>query len=150
MQVYSVACGDWTTIDWQLGSKATILAICHTLLTTCTAQQRLEMPERGRAGRKLGVAHRKEGGRAGTGSPPCTRRREVPTREWKAFLKGRFPTRGLPNVMHLTSAPVHCSAAQAAPAEVAWPGQLWVTLFKSIPEPQPRFAPQMESPGKPI
>ena len=56
-----------------------------------------------------------EGGRAGTGSLPCTRRYDVPTREWKACLKGQLPTRGLPKVMHRTSAWLHCSAAQAAP-----------------------------------
>ena len=40
----------------------------------------------------------------------------MPTREWKARLKGRLPTRGLPKVMQRMSAWLHCSAAHAAPA----------------------------------
>ena len=67
------------------------------------------------------AAYSKEGGSVGTGSPPCTSRREVPTREWKAFLKGRLPTRGDPKVMHLTSACGHRKAAHVAPATAALP-----------------------------
>lgn len=49
------------------------------------------------------------------GSPPCTRRRLVPTRVWKALLKALLPTLGLPKVMHRMSAIGYCSAAHVAP-----------------------------------
>ena len=53
------------------------------------------------------------------GSPPCTRRREVPTRVWKALLKALLPTRGLPKVTHLMSAWGYCRAAHVAPAHTS-------------------------------
>ena len=57
-----------------------------------------------------------EGGRAGTGSKPCTKRREVPTSALKALLKTLLATRGEPKEMQRTSASGYSSAAQAAPA----------------------------------
>ena len=61
-------------------------------------------------------AYTKAGGRTGMGSAPCTRRREVPTRVWKALLKALLPTLGLPKVMHRMSAMGYCRAAQVAPS----------------------------------
>lgn len=56
-----------------------------------------------------------EGGRAGTGSKPCTRRREVPTRALKALPKALLATRGLPKDMQRTSASGYSNAAHVAP-----------------------------------
>lgn len=68
-----------------------------------------------------GKAYMREGGREGTGSKPCTRRREVPTRALKALPKTLLATLGLPKVMHLMSASGYSSAAHAAPAQMTMP-----------------------------
>jgi hypothetical protein len=52
----------------------------------------------------------------GTGSAPYTTRSEQATREWNAERNLWLPTRGDPNVMHLTSAFGYSKAAHVAPA----------------------------------
>ena len=63
--------------------------------------------------------YRSEGGMKGTGSAPLMIRREVPTRVWNARLNLLLPTRGLPKVMHRTSALGYSIAAHVAPAPSA-------------------------------
>ena len=87
---------------------ATANAVMVTPVTNCSSLALLW---------QRGMTYTKAGGRTGTGSPPCTRRREVPTRVWKALLKALLPTRGLPKVMHRMSAWGYCSAAHVAPAQ---------------------------------
>ncbi|KAA6418481.1 MAG: hypothetical protein FRX49_11537 [Trebouxia sp. A1-2] len=78
-------------------------------------------------------AYTKAGGRTGTGSPPCTRRRDVPTRVWKALLKALLPTRGLPKALFSQGRPPPSSPIMDDPGFGAIPCTSSARAFACCP-----------------